>query len=384
MKEKKRKIIGIDARFYGPTSKGLGRYTKEVIDRIIEQDDQDDYVVFLNDENYNDFTIEKSNVRKLKINLPWYGIIEQIFMPYYIWREKIDLMHIPHFNVPFFMPSKYIVTIHDLILTKFPSQRASTLSPLLYKLKNIAYKIIISNAIKKSQKIIAVSEFTKKDIVDQFKANPEKIIVTHEGISKNIVNDYSLVDDQKIILKYGINKNYLLYVGNAYPHKNLEKLLEVFVELKKQNLNIQLVLVGGEDYFYKRLKELVLNFDKSVQDDIIFTGYVVDKDLASFFRLAKIYVFPSLYEGFGLPPLEAMVQGCPVLSSDQASMKEILENSAMYFNPYDKEDMKIKILELLNNKKLQNDLRKKGFEQVRKYSWDKCAEKTFEIYNTII
>ncbi|MBU0722196.1 glycosyltransferase, partial [Patescibacteria group bacterium] len=178
------KRIGIDARLYGRISKGLGRYTQEVVDNIIKLDQDNKYVIFLCQENFNDFQCDDIRVKKILTDIKWYGLAEQIVMPYYIWRERLDLMHFPHFNVPIFCPVKFIVTIHDLILIKFSTPRATTLGPLVYKIKNFFYKIVISMAVKRAKKILTVSEYTKNDIVERFKVNSKKIVVTYEGVAE--------------------------------------------------------------------------------------------------------------------------------------------------------------------------------------------------------
>src|SRR3989338_5526625 len=153
------KRIGIDARFYGPLGKGLGRYTQEITDNIIKLDPKNEYVIFLGKENFNDFKSDNPKVKKVMIDLRWYGFKEQFFFPFFIWREGVDLMHFPHFNVPALCPAKFIVTIHDLILIKFPTKRATTLGPLAYAVKNFFYKIIIYLAVRRSKKVLTVSEF---------------------------------------------------------------------------------------------------------------------------------------------------------------------------------------------------------------------------------
>jgi glycosyltransferase involved in cell wall biosynthesis len=377
LNNKKIKRIGIDARFYGPLGKGLGRYTKEVVDKVIELDKDNEYVIFLSRENFTDFKTENRNVKKVLAAVRWYTLAEQILMPYYIYKENLDIMHFPHFNVPILCPVKFIVTIHDLILTKFPTQRASTLSPILYKIKNLAYKIIIQNAVKKSCKIIAVSEFTKKDILNNFKIKADKIAVTYEGVAAGIKSNEQY--PEQILEKHKIEKPYLLYVGNAYPHKNLEWLIKAFASLGV-NENLSLILVGKDDYFYERVKTFTKNLNRS---KIIFPGFVLDEELSIFYKEAIAFVFPSLYEGFGLPPLEAMTHGCPVISSNKASMPEILGDAALYFDPEDDCDIKNKIISIIKDNNLREKLIENGYEQVKKYSWLECARKTLEIYRKI-
>lgn len=388
----KQKRIGIDARFYGPIGKGLGRYTQEIVDNIIKIDQDNEYIIFLSQENYKEFVCDGDRVKKVLAPVRWYSLAEQVMMPVYIWREHLNLMHFPHFNVPVFCPVKFVVTIHDLILTKFPTPRATTLGPIFYKIKNLLYKIVIRVAIKRAKKVIAVSLFTKNDIVNLFKTNPEKIEVTYEGVANLAKNRDSLfsqkLDDREILLGHNIDSSFIFYLGNAYPHKNLEGLLRVFNKIRKNKNNLRLVMAGKEDYFYKRIKgyarELNLWQEGNKNNLVVFPGYVPDSELEVLFRNALAYVFPSFYEGFGLPPLEAMAKGCPVVSSNKTSMPEILGSSAVYFNPDDEEEMQEKIEQVVNNENLRNELVAKGKEWVKKYSWWECAKKTRDIYNSVL
>lgn len=385
--------IGIDARFYGPVGKGLGRYTQEVVDNIIKitntgEGDDFQYVIFLSPSNFDEFDADRPGVKKIKLDCPWYGWKEQLLMPFYLRREKLDLIHFPHFNVPILMPGKFVVTIHDLILTHFPTVRATTRQHALYYFKNFAYRLVIFAALKRSRRIITVSEFTKKDIVDKFKIKPEKIVVTYEGVANLTKGRDSLfvskLDNREILAQYHIPQNFLLYVGNAYPHKNLEILLRVFSRLHGEYPDLRLVLVGKLDYFYERVREAARSLNLwqkgNINSPIIFPGYVPDAQLEILYAEARAYIFPSLYEGFGLPPLEAMAKGCPVLSSDRASLPEILGNAAIYFNPEDEAEMILKIKEVLIDKELRAGLIERGLARAKKYNWWECARETLAVY----
>jgi glycosyltransferase involved in cell wall biosynthesis len=385
MNTKKKKRIGIDARFYGPVGKGLGRYTKEIVDNILRMDSEHFYVIFLSPENYDLFESENENVKKVLVKSRWYSWAEQIVFPWQIHKENLDLIHFTHFNVPILNNVKFVVTIHDLILTRFSTRRATMLSPLYYKMKYLAYKLVISRAIHKSEKIIAVSKFTKKDIEKKFKVKKDKIKVIYEGVSDlGIYNNENSDKDKKLLKNYNIgDRRYLLYVGNAYPHKNLEGLLDIFKKIKKDFPSLLLVLVGGDDYFYQRLKKYAQSLNLS-NKDVIFTNYVSDKDLASLYRNSLAYVFPSLYEGFGLPPLEAMAHNCPVVSSNRTSLPEILGEAALYFDPNNNIDVYEKLKKIIKNKHLRQELVEKGKMQINQYNWFSSAYSTYKLYLEIL
>ncbi len=386
--------IGIDARFYGPIGKGLGRYTQEITDGITSLDDTNEYVVFLRPENFLSFSSEKNKkVKKVLVNFGWYTMAEQFFFPFLIFREKINLMHFPHFNVPIMCPCKFIVTIHDLILTRYPTLRASTLSPLFYQAKKICYKIVIKIAAMRSRAIITVSNFTKNDIIKKLKIKKGEIFVIYEGASdlsnqawRNMSNNTD-TNDKKINLGYNnIHNQYLLYVGNAYPHKNLKRLIHAFQILLKDNEDLKLVLVGKEDFFYSRVKnycrKIKLTSTNDTKSKVMFTGFVQDEQLKLLYQNALAYIFPSLYEGFGLPPLEAMSNGCPVVSSNRASMPEILGSAAVYFDPENVQDMVDKIELVIRDESLKSNLKILGFQQIAKYNWSECVKQTLHIYNS--
>jgi glycosyltransferase involved in cell wall biosynthesis len=381
--------IGIDARFFGPIGKGLGRYTQKLIEKLEKisaqggsasgGDFECEFFIFLGKENFEEYQVKNPRFKKVLANYRWYSFSEQLFFPLLLRKYDLDLMHFPHFNVPLAYGKKFIVTIHDLILIHFPTVKNTTLNPLFYWLKFLAYRLIISSAIRRSEKIITVSQFTKKDILKNYAKVPEnKIKVTHEACE-----DFCILSpnkDEEILARYGIIKPYLIYVGNAYPHKNLEKLIEAFLSLSAKYPALSLVLVGKEDYFYLRLKKLVER--KKVQK-IIFAGYVPDYELDTLQHNAEAYVFPSLYEGFGLPPLEAMSKGTPVISCGHACMREILEDSAYYFDGNDTQAIATAIEKIVTDDGLRNKLIASGYEQIKKYSWKKMAMETLEIYEDL-
>ena len=372
--------IGIDARFYGPKCKGLGRYTQKLIENLELIDHKNEYIIFLRKEMWNEYMPQNHKFKKVLADFRWYSLPEQIFFPILIRRQKLDLMHFLHFNVPILYFGKFIVTIHDLILRHFPTHHASTLGPIRYFFKNLSYRIVIWLAIKRAEEIIAVSIYVKNDITKNFSVNSDKISVIYEGVDIKAENKEKL-RMKNFELKQGIQKDYLLYVGNAYPHKNLERLIRAFgILINKYKQNLQLILVGEKDYFYKRLKSFVDYQPLFVRQNIIFTGFVSDEYLSVLYQGASIYIFPSLCEGFGLPPLEAMNFGVPVVSSDATCLPEILGNAAFYFEARNAENISKAIIEVLSNKHLQENLIQNGYKQIKKYYWKKMAKKIIRIY----
>jgi len=372
--------IGIDARMLG--ERGIGRYIEQLILNLEKQDIENQYYIFLNKNSFDRYEPKSFNFNKVLADYKWYGVAEQLDFPKLLKKYKLDLVHFPHFNVPIFYNKPFIVTIHDLIALKFPTTRATTLGPLKYSIKNLFSKFVISSAIRKAKRVITISDFTKNDLVEYFKLNKkqeDKIKVIYEGVTK--LDDESQI---KIHKSEFIDKNpqflgydFIIYIGSAYPHKNLEKLCEAFKDIN----DLKLVLVGKEDYFYNRLKE---NYKDLINNKIFLTGYLDDDELIGLINKAKFYIFPSLYEGFGLPPLEVMQYGLPVLSSYSSCLPEILRDCVEYFDATDKNEIISSINKLKNNENKLQDLRIKGPLFVKRYQWIECIKETLDIYKNCI
>ncbi len=349
--------IVIDARMYQES--GVGRYIRNLISQLEKLDKK------------NDYTILKQP------NIKWYGISEQIKLPKILAKLKLDLVHFPHFNVPIFYSGKFVVTIHDLIHQHFAMNRATTLNPITYKIKQLGYKKIFKHAITKSEKILVPSIFVKKQLVSEWKVSDEKIVVTPEAVDDNIIDLSKKVQSQKILEKFNIKPPFIFYVGNAHPHKNVEGLIKAFLELKKKYGDLKLVLSGYDHYFWQRIKK------EYQHQDIIYTGYVSEEKLVALYRNAILFVMPSFEEGFGIPLLEAMACGCPVVSSNAGSLPEVGGDAAIYFDPKNIDDMVLKITQVLNSEKLRKELVEKGKERVKQFSWEKLAKQTLEVYNNL-
>jgi glycosyltransferase involved in cell wall biosynthesis len=370
--------IGIDARFYGPIGKGLGRYTSELIAHLERIDAENEYVVFLRKANLDAYEPKAKNFRKELAEFPWYGWREQLLYPSWLRKFRLDLMHFPHFNVPLLYRRPFVVTIHDLILLKHPTTRATTLGPLRFRTKFLLYKVVIGRAIRDARAVLVPSEHTKREIEQRFPAANTKTIVTYEACASPFLENRP-APGADVHAAQAIPAPFVLYVGNAYPHKNLDRLIRAFAAFRERGHGgHRLVLVGAEDYFYARLRRE--SAAQGLADNVVFFGHASDDELAELYRRAQFYVFPSMHEGFGLPPLEAMCHGLPVASSDATCLPEILGDAARYFDPNDERAITGAMEEVAANETLRRDLAARGKERAKGYDWTRCAERTLDAY----
>ncbi len=367
--------IGIDARLYNKT--GVGRYIRNIIFELSLIDTHNDYIVYLNREDYTNFDPPGKNWTKKLLNIPWHTIKEQIILPSILTKDNLDVVHFPYFNVPIFYPKKYLLTIHDLIVDHFDTGRASTLPSIIYKIKRLGYKTAMKRGILRADVITAISETTKKEIIDHYRVNPEKIIITYDALDNNFKMK---LKNQKKEKYYSFP--YLLYVGNAYPHKNLEKLIEAFKLLTKKYKSLHLVLAGDDNFFYPRLKKIAKS--NNILEKVIFFGEANDKQLINLYSYAKCLVFPSLMEGFGLPNLESIACGTLPAISSIPVFREIWGDEVAMFDPGNFQDIadKISLNINLTNEKYTSKI-KKLQTMVQRFSWRATAISTLNLYETI-
>ena len=356
--------IGIDARFYGSLGKGLGRYTERLIESLEELDTTHEFFVFLRHENFDEYQPKSARFQKVLADYHWYGLAEQLCFPWLLMKYRLTLVHFPHFNVPVLYPGRFVVTIHDLILLRYPTVRNTTRLALGYWLKFVLYRLVIRLACFRARSVITVSRFTESDLLREFPFLLGKTRVTLEGANRScfvssvaketeLLERFGLIDSDMAtssLSQRDIIQPYFLYVGNAYPHKHLESIGEMAARFPEYRF----VLVGREDYFYRRLKR---SFE---QPNLRFTGFLSDAEISVLYRHGLAYVFPSLYEGFGLPPLEAMSHGLPVVSSDRGSLPEVLGKAALYFDPENPDQFAEEISRVAHNPSLRERLKVSG------------------------
>ena len=374
--------IAIDARLYGPQGTGIGKYTEKLIENLQELDKKNNYFIILNKGNWDQFKPKTPNFEKVMVDAPFYSLKEQAFIPAAISKIKPDIVHFTHLNVPLLYSGKFIVTIHDVITKDFSGVRTTTRALPVYLLKRAGYAVTLRQSVRRAAKIIVPSNYVRNRLIKSFPSTKVKAEVIYEGVDQNTAKasqKKSLVGDTKQILhKYKIKKPYLIYIGNYYPHKNVENLLQAlqFVDRK-----YHLVLAGQRNIFLDRILKIAQSL--KVENRLIITGFVPNKDLSVLYKQAEMFVFPSLSEGFGLPGLEAMASGCPVVCSNIPVFKEIYGDAVLYFDPRNPKDAAKKIETVIENNKLRTDLVTEGYKQLKKYSWRKMAVETLKVYQDL-
>lgn len=364
--------IGIDCRMYSSHFTGIGRYVFELVENLQKIDQRNHYVLFFNEPEYTNFQPSNPNFSKVLVDARHYSLDEQTKFLKILNRQKLDLMHFTHFNRPIFYNRPSIVTIHDLTLHFFPGKKMTR------GFQRLAYYMTVRSAVNKARKIIAVSRTTARDLQQVLRTPLKKIHVIYEGVNP----EFKPLDNPSRINhtldKYNINKKFLLYTGVWRDHKNLQGLIRAFKILIAKH-DLQLVITGKKDNIYA---EDIFNLvrELELEKNIVFPGLVSEDELVDLLNAAHIYTFPSFYEGFGLPPLEAMQCGTPVAASDTSCIPEICGKNAVYFDPKSPDDMAAKIETLLTDKDLYHHLEKAGQEHVQKFSWTKMSKETHQLY----
>lgn len=368
--------IGIDIRLWGVKHAGIGRYTEELIKNLQEVDEENVYVLFCRKADKEEIP-ERKGWRKVVADIPHYSLKEQILLPGIFSKEKLDLLHVPHFNVPILYRGKFIATIHDVLWHEFRGTDVTTLPASLYLIKHLGYRFVVNNTLHRATKIITPTNTIKNNLTERFGISPEKIAVTYEGAPVHF--HISIYESKRILEKYGIRKPYLLYVGSLYPHKNVESIIRALKLVKE---SVALVIVSSRNVFAERFMKFIEK--EGAQELVKLLGYVPDEELAVLYKNAEAFVFPTLSEGFGLPGLEAMTAGTPVICSDIPVLHEVYGDAALYFNPKDANDIANKIMLIYANEKLQEELITKGEKQAKQYSWHKMAEETLVVYDKVL
>lgn len=359
--------ILIDARELRTSS---GRYVERLINYLQQVDKTNIYNILLKPSDIEDWNSINPNFSKLACSSKEFSFSEQTSLLKQVNSLNADLIHFTFPQQPIWYKGKTITTIHDLTTLRFVNPDKNI---AVFKFKQMVFKYVIKRSVKKSVYVITPSQFVRDDIVKFAGIDPNKVVVTYEGADLIIDNAMPVLELE--------GKRFIMYLGRPTPHKNLDRLIEAFILLKADHPDLLLVLAGKKDANYKRIEERV---NKRGIDNILFTDFVSEGQLKWLYQNCSAYVFPSLSEGFGLPGLEAMVHGAPVVSSNGTCLPEIYGDAAKYFDPTNIQAMADAISEVLTNQELRNELIEKGKVQASKYSWEAMAKQTLEVYNNAL
>ncbi len=365
--------IGLDGRFWRSSAGGIGRYTRELVKNLLAIDSENQYILFITPDDVAECTLEAKNLEKVVTSIKHFSFGEQIQLTRLIESHQIDLMHFLNFNHPLNYRRPFITTIHDLTMNFFPVGRQRL--PIIRQ----AYLVNMEHAARASVKVIVPAQVVKEDVVKLLKVGADKIEVIYEGAT--VPGSPNTQPNKEYLKKIGISKPYILFVSQWRPHKGLLVLLEAFAKIKESN-DIQLVITGKPNLAFPEIPAAI---ERSVfRSDIITPGFIDDQLLDTLYSGAELFIFPSWYEGFGLPPLEAMARGVPVAASNTSVMPEVLGDAAAYFDPRDPSAMAKLIGETLANPAQLKALKTKGLKQAAKYSWKKMAEQTLQLYQSVM
>ena len=365
--------IGIDARKLHDF--GIGTYIRNLLRQLARLDHDTEYVIFSRPDDREALASLGENFRAVPETAGNYSFAEQVKIPLAVRRERVTLFHAPHYVLPPLVTCPSVVTIHDCIHLMFPQY--------LPNRRSLAYaRTSISLAARRATRVLTVSESSKRDILRFVDVRPEKIDVIYNSYDERFGGEPKEEDMDRVRERYQLHDQFVLYAGNVKPHKNLERLIEAFQLVRNRGLaHLKLVLIGDDISKYTALRRAVHRHQ--LHKYVRFLGYLPEETLAVMYRLAGVFVFPSLYEGFGLPPLEAMASGTPVVTSNVSSLPEVAGNAAVLVDPYDAHAIADGIYRVLTDEQLRADLRRLGLARAKQFSWEASVRRVREIYGQV-
>ncbi len=369
--------IGIDAHAIGAQQGGNETYIRNLITALADLDHENQYTLYLSAapaaelwrHRYANFAVRLLPPPTPLVRVPLALALE-------LRRRPVDILHV-QYTAPPFCPAPVVAMIHDLAFEHLPET--------FTRRGKAQLRLTVRHTARHAAQILTVSEFSRQDIINTYRLPPDRITVTHNGCEAQFTpQPTSDREAETIKQKFGIRRDYLLAVGSVQPRKNLIRLLRAYAMLREQQpgFQLQLVIVGRQLWLYKEILREIKQ--QNFAADVIVTGYASDEDLPALYRSAVALVYPSLFEGFGLPPLEAMACGTPVITSDCSSLPEVVGKAAILVNPYEEADLAQAIWKLTNDPALRAQLRQAGIQQAKQFTWQTTAEKTLAIYQTVV
>jgi glycosyltransferase involved in cell wall biosynthesis len=366
--------IAIDARKLHDF--GIGTYIRNLLAGLARIDQETEYIVLCDPHDADAVNDLAPNFRAVVETARPYSLGEQVWIPLSLVRERAHLLHEPHYVLPPAVRCRTVVTIHDCIHLMFPQY-------LPGRLAHVYARVSMWSAVHKADRILTVSEASKKDILRFFGVDPEKVVVIYNAIDERFLAPPDEVRMDQVRQRYQLDHPFLLYVGNIKPHKNIERLIDAFGRARASGLDdLRLVIIGDEISKYPPLRQAVHRhrLDKYVR----FLGFQPYDTLAAFYRLARAFVFPSLYEGFGLPPLEAMACGTPVVTSNVSSLPEIAGGAAILVDPYDSQSIAEGMKRAVCDEATRTQMIERGLARARDFSWAQSVSTIHRIYMEVL
>jgi len=352
---------------------GIGTYIRNLIKHLPLVDPDTQYFALC-------YPRDEAHVRSLHpactpvpVSSPNYSLTEHVAIPAALRRLRVQLYHTPHYVLPLLTPCPSVVTVHDVIHLLFPQYLPSRFA--------IHYaRFMIRRALEKAELVLTVSDSSKRDLLTFFEIPPEKIVVIPNGIDSSVTADVPVEELARVKERFQIFGRTALFVGNIKPHKNVERLIAAFAKVREHEdcKDLTLIVVGDDISKYPSLRRTVERH--RVRGHVRFFGFVPEPTLVALYKIADVFVFPSLYEGFGLPPLEAMANGTPVVTSNISSLPEVVGEAALTVDPYNIDKIAAAIRQILNDHDLRSRLITDGYERVKQFSWQGSVNRVHHAY----
>jgi glycosyltransferase involved in cell wall biosynthesis len=368
--------IAIDARKW--RDYGIGTYVRNLVRHLAQIDRETTYFLFCDRADQATLRDLAENFVPIVDSSSGYRVQEHFSIPLKVHRLGADLLHSPHYVLPLLLRQRSVVTIHDCIHLLFPEYLPNRFA-LRYA------REMMGSAIRRSDLVLTVSEASRRDILSFYPStDPERVEVVSNAIDEAILQDPGEEEMERVRERYQIRGRFILYAGNIKPHKNLERLVAAFGLLKQRpgHDDVKLFIIGDEVNKYGALRRSVEA--AGVRQDVRFFGFVPERTLAALYRLADVFAFPSLYEGFGLPPLEAMACGTPVVTSRISSLPEVVGDAALLVDPYSVDDIASGLERVLGDEALRAGLVARGHVRVKHFSWDRSIRAIHAHYMKVL